>query len=421
MINKQIEKYLNLFAFFLGYPCLYLLDSSFTFFLFILIISSLPRERFSSFIKVNNSGKKAMALFTITAFFSIILAPWTDIVTISIKPFKLFIQLVYWNYLVFFIIEFFEIINWKKLFNYILFGLLLQIITFYGVKSLKIDFYLGYFLIADIRGRNSFVYQILALTPLILHFVLHNKKISCFYQFSKFGSIISTLFTNGRAGILIIMSQVFLFSFRKTFFKTGRFLIVFIFVFGFLKYYEREIDQSLDDFSQIIEPYNPRLALFLKGEAEGTSLIEDRSVIERKIHIQKGLLIFEKYPILGVGFGNYGNYSVDLDNLLKSDEFARMSVYSSKQLNVRSAHNSYIQILSETGIVGLFLFVFIILLILIKLYTRGIMNDFEAAIFLSVLGISVHLFAITAAYGAITWFVIGIGLATIKKKRIITK
>jgi O-antigen ligase len=419
MLNKKVDNYLNVFGFFLGYPCFYILDSSFTFFLFLLIVIHLPKDSFVGFIKVNNLGKKAVALFTITAFLSLLFAPWYDI-ELTVKPFKLFIQLIYWNFLVFFIIEFFETIKWKDFFGYILVGIILQIITFYLVKNLKIDLLLGYILIADERGRNSFVYQILALTPLILYFVLNNKKYTRYYQLTKFGAIISTLFTNGRAGTLIIISQVILFSFRKTVFKTGSFIIAVIVILGILKFYETQVEQTLSNLSDKIEPYNPRLALFLKGEAEGTDLSDDRSLLERQIHIQKGFMIFEKYPLLGVGFGNYGNYSVDLDNHLKSEEFERLSFYSSEQLNVRSAHNSYIQILSETGIIGLIFFIYILLLILIKLYTRGVMNNFEAAVFLSILGISIHLFAITGAYGAITFFVIGIGLACVQKRRIPT-
>jgi hypothetical protein len=116
MLNKKVDKYLNVFGFFLAYPCFYILDSSFTFFLFLLILINLPKDSFVGFIKVNNIGKKAMAFLPITAFLSLLFAPWYDI-ELTIKPFKLLIQLIYWNFLVFFIIEFFETIKCKAFFS----------------------------------------------------------------------------------------------------------------------------------------------------------------------------------------------------------------------------------------------------------------------------------------------------------------
>ncbi len=64
-----------------------------------------------------------------------------------------------------------------------------------------------------------------------------------------------------------------------------------------------------------------------------------------------GLLIFKDYPIIGIGIGNFENF---------------YSIYSGDDL--RGAHNVYLVLLVETGLVGLSVFILLFIIIFSKLY-----------------------------------------------------
>jgi len=76
------------------------------------------------------------------------------------------------------------------------------------------------------------------------------------------------------------------------------------------------------------------------------NLEADRSVLVRRVMVQKSLKLFERSPIVGVGPGRFKETVVDLELP------RRLSYYTEAEINRRSAHNSWVQWLAETGLLG---------------------------------------------------------------------
>jgi len=80
-------------------------------------------------------------------------------------------------------------------------------------------------------------------------------------------------------------------------------------------------------------------------------------------------LMIRDYPILGVGYGNYGfqylNYQA------KFFDNHENAIYYEKACGIKSAHSEFVHITAETGIIGLVLFC--LLIILFFIYSRKIL------------------------------------------------
>ena len=130
---------------------------------------------------------------------------------------------------------------------------------------------------------------------------------------------------------------------------------ILLVVFGLLYFISKSdaSQQYLDSLANQVEPINPRFADLLRGEGDG-DLTFDKSWLVRKLMVDKGLEIFKNYPVFGVGPNNFNNFDSKLSTL---KEYDRLQGQDPDFFNSRSAHNSYVQLLSEMGIPGLLLMV----------------------------------------------------------------
>jgi O-antigen ligase len=138
----------------------------------------------------------------------------------------------------------------------------------------------------------------------------------------------------------------------------------------------------------------------------------DKSFAVRQLMIQKAQRIFEESPIFGVGVGNFTRSTVDLDlpDILR--------YLPEANFNSRSAHNSYIAFLSETGLLGTVPYG----LLMLVLITAGLRAAIRLArrdqywglgVYAAFIGMSIHFWVISAMTGTHTWFVYGLVAAMI--------
>lgn len=122
---------------------------------------------------------------------------------------------------------------------------------------------------------------------------------------------------------------------------------------------------------------------------------------------KKALYLFKQSPIFGVGFGRFNDINYNINNygytFTRLDEFVGVPkifyVYhaSNFDFNFAHAHNSYLQFLAETGIIGLGLIIFFWILcykILLKAYNYT-NNEFSKKAYLSCLGSIAVLFVMS--------------------------
>lgn len=142
------------------------------------------------------------------------------------------------------------------------------------------------------------------------------------------------------------------------------------------------------------------------------NLDEEKSYMIRTLMNQKSLRLFEQSPVFGIGTGRFRVTSIELD-------LPQVLKYGSQEhFNVKSSHNAYLGFLAENGLVG----AIPLALLLIVLATHG----FKAAIYLlrqnqywgvtifcGFVGMSAHLWVISALTNTVTWFIYGMVAAII--------
>lgn len=150
----------------------------------------------------------------------------------------------------------------------------------------------------------------------------------------------------------------------------------------------------------LMDPILSRMSTF-------DSLNTDKSYMIRELMIQKGLRLFEESPLLGVGVGRFAVSTVPLD-IPDVLDYANQDRFDN-----RSAHNSYVSLLGETGLIGIFPFIILHL----GLFIRGLPaaiglsrsgNPWGIAIFCGYVGMSLHLWSLSGLTGTAPWYIYGL-------------
>lgn len=392
------QKIINWFVFFIAFPAIDILGNSLTFYLFILVAI-----RIGSFIEKPFKGKILLLLFFMIAFFSTLFPPFMARYQGFSSSAKILIQYGYWIFVALFFIGQKERIDMIQVSRWVLVATLISCFCFYffGFK------FNSPFLNIHLRdSRNGFVFNLICTIPISFFYIINTwgKKIALL---SMPFFLLIMLLTDGRsAAIVIILELLLIGSIILPNFHTFSKIMIPVFVLLFFISQTDESQIYLDELADKMESVNPRFANLLRGKEEG-DLSFDKSWLTRKIMVDKGIEIFREYPLRGIGLNNFIYFDSKLATL---DNYERLGNGSVEYFNGRSAHNSYIQLLSETGIFGFSIMIILLavplLFFLSKFFTGKI--DYQYLPFVSLLGISMHFYAIAAFTGAIAWIVIGL-------------
>lgn len=136
-------------------------------------------------------------------------------------------------------------------------------------------------------------------------------------------------------------------------------------------------------------------------------LDQDKSFLVRRVMVQKGWRLFLENPIVGVGPGRFTRSMAEVQ--LPS----RLRYYSSERINARSAHNSYIALLAETGLMGTLTYAVLMLALLWRSFKAAwrlmlVRQPWGLAIAAGLTGMSVHMWVISGLTGTITWMMYGL-------------
>ncbi|RPI32948.1 MAG: hypothetical protein EHM70_07520 [Chloroflexota bacterium] len=141
-----------------------------------------------------------------------------------------------------------------------------------------------------------------------------------------------------------------------------------------------------------------------------TSTTTEPSFRGRTSELMVGWRMFTDHPVFGVGWGNFREYYLDYSRQIGLDP----------RLEQRNAHNLFLQVAAETGVVGLAIFLTIIAVSVVALYRgwrtlqragRTDLANMVAALGIGLAGYMLAGMFIHSAYPRFLWLLVGMAMA----------
>ena len=297
-------------------------------------------------------------LFLFFNFFLIISSILSENILNSIRNTAFYFRFGILVIIIWFLLDYYK--KFKKLFFYsILITLLLIILftliqlTFFPKTIIYSNRISGIFNAESVQG--SFLLRI---TPIFIVFYVYckhqiNKNLIFLYYFTLISVFVLVVLSGERAAIFLMFVGIgllylfFKINIKKLFFYSLS-LLTFFFIILQLnpEIKERVIYRTFNDVfvkSQNTEFSNfKRINIFSEGHQD---------------HIETGIMIFKRHYIKGVGVRNFR--SECKKNIYKKN---------GKYYCTTHPHNTYVQLLSETGLIGCFFFIIFLFFIYSKVY-----------------------------------------------------
>ena len=171
------------------------------------------------------------------------------------------------------------------------------------------------------QSRNGFIFNTICFTGMILYYFAKTRNKRVLLLIIPILNFI-ILLTDGRAGALVlflmsILSIPLLVSKYHSLIKLSLIsFVVFLIIASsdITKFYS-----AAGRFAPLIKSFSPRVSELLVGRKAGgnANMSLDKSWLIRKLMIDKGFEINSKYPLLGIGLGNFTRYFSELKTLPK--------------------------------------------------------------------------------------------------------
>lgn len=281
---------------------------------------------------------------------------------------------------------------------------------FWGILfSILYYFVLQNFLTAipffKVLTQNAFAFLLICYCPIVVWYTWHKfgfwRAIIILIGLSMFGFL-----SGSRSGSLLTLSGgVFALLLNR---KSG----VRIYLFAVIGYLIVVFTIDNKVVKETIYYLNTRTYDLIYNRKK--TLEEDRSYLTRLAQVEKSLLIFDKYPWNGIGLNNFTNYRLKLPGNFEGAKY----VVNKKNIDSRSAHNSYFGFLAEGGLFLIVPFILILLYCILwyLLSMRKLKPEYQP-IFIGIIHMSVHLYFIYAILNVFAWFLIGLGCWAIVKHK----
>jgi len=256
---------------------------------------------------------------------------------------------------------------------------------------------------SEIISQNGYgvLFSSFGIFPLIL--LIESKGINKFFQLIVVCVVFSSAIINSsRSNWVALLVGVFVvvyFAWRANKIKFSKVaLVVYFGIFLYILYQLIFSDQSV--------VINPNSSIVKRLETF-RDLEMDQSLGTRQYLFRKAIAQFESSPLVGIGIeqGRFVLMDVELPESVKYKNYL-----TTEPIN---EHNAYMQILSETGVVGTMPYIIFILFLLIMglkstnyLITKG--DFWSVGVFSSFISMSLHLWTITALRNTAAWVVYGL-------------
>jgi len=398
-LPERWNRLLFWFSFFMAFPAIVIVQNI-TIYIFGLIVLFLFQYVNRPLIRMNKLLQWFALLFGVGAIVCVFNIPSEAPPGSIERAFAVLPNYLYWSLLIIILITHRRLIQLDNIFKAIFLGLLASIAYFLFLRQ-----FLTAIPIFNRITPNSFAFLLICFSPSAIYY-LKQKKGRIWAVIFLIFLIFTLIYSGRRAGtVLVLLSGIAVLYINQINWKSFVFAIVVIpmLISGL---YTRKMEA-------LILQSNERIhEMIYKTDKIRT---EDRSYLTRVAMVNKGLAIFEKYPYTGIGLNNFSNIKIDFD---KSFEGAAYVVHK-ENINEKSAHNSYISLLTEGGLFLLIPFV----LILISNIFYFIVNirkipDAHLPIFIGLIAMSVHLYFISDILNVYAWFLIGLSSAVRYKRQL---
>jgi putative inorganic carbon (hco3(-)) transporter len=246
-------------------------------------------------------------------------------------------------------------------------------------------------------NANAFAQSLVFIAPLALDRLWHERQI--FLRVVAGAAltvgVLTIFFTYSRGGFLALLFALgMLLALRRPNF----FPIVITFLLAYVLF------QFLPD------SYSSRISTLFQLAPAQNNVITDVSFVGRTSENTAAWRMFIDHPILGVGLGNFkDNYQ----------NYAREIGLDSRRVQ-RNPASLYLEMLSEQGIVGTIVFVFLLGLIFREMvsarnnFRRSGLNEYSFMVIAMMAGFSGYLFSAifkNSAYSNVFWVIVGLAIA----------
>jgi len=399
------QKYLNWFAFFSAVPLVKIGGISITFFIFLIIAYKFLKRKKKLF-KITQWTDIFLILFLIFVFIAAILTEESYREWSIFSIIKLMIQHVYWVVLALFIKTWIYKFDFYKLSRIFFFSAIISVVYYVALNPFH-----------RIYPPNGYAYVLVTVMPLGFYYVMKRFSILKTLLISA-GFVMGVLFSGSRTGTALILFELMLLlslgskQLKKAFMIIVGLAIPVVLVL-FISFDQSNIKQMKYGLADALEDYSPKIAHTLRMEE--SVMTRDKSLLIRKLMIQKGVKIFEEHPFFGVGPGNFTRYYTRLDIAGVSEWLHKTEA----SYNRTSSQDSYLMILVEDGIFALvsILIVFFIIVWRGFYYIKTFKNNAEIYIYIPFIALLFYSFILVATMGSLFWLLLGLSLTLISHKR----
>jgi O-antigen ligase len=395
-----IGKLINLYAFLIAFPVI-IIFQNISVYIFILLLFKLAQNHIL-YIRFSSILQKLALFFGLGVLISTINSYNVGGIESLGRSLAVLPNYLYWSLLIILLVTYREYLDFYGIFKAISFGLLCSVLYYFFVQKVEIIREFGVF---KTLTQNAFAFLLICYTPLTVYYLkLRTKRIITIF----FILIISVVgFVSGsRSGSILVVSGALLAYYLSDDLSKKRIVpLLSLALLGFLLF-------ATPMAENLIKRLNQRTYALIYSPEDTFST--DRSYLLRKAMVEKGLYLFAKNPVAGIGLNNFTEVPGVIEGNFEGAEY----IIHKDIKTGKSAHNSYISLLSEGGLVVSIPFLLILLYIFFNLLIRfGGIDPYARAVFFGIILMAIHLYFISAILNVFAWFLIGLAAAMVSKKR----
>lgn len=395
MITPRLKKLQYYYIYFTAFPAILLVQNLSAFFFPVLVYDY--HKRFGNKFLAGKSVFDILAGFIgIGAIVSVAGASSSGIDGGIANSIAVLPNYLYWVVALLFFSGYGKELDFQAIFKGVFWGIITSTIYFYTINE-----YIGGIPVLKYLQQNIYSFLLIAFSPMFVYYT-EQKYGRVWAHVAAVGVVMAGALSGSRSGSLLTILTCFLTLYSMRI-HLPRFVgfVLLILVFP--------IVIQIEAVKNLIFDLNERTYELIYFTED--VLKKDESYLIRVAQVEKGLAIFEERPITGVGLNNFTKYSYDFRNL--NEDMDR--IVARGDLDRKSSHNSYINILAEGG---LLLFIPYVLLIIYLLFYLVLnfkrIPDFQKPFFWGIIGISIHLYFITAILNVFMWVLIGLAGSAIR-------